>query len=484
MVASQNNICSALQTLIFYAELPATFVGRGSWDIPDMGSPMRFEIAGLVAPHGPIPTASQVVWQRGEFAIFVHFGMNTFSGREWGDGTESPAMFNPTNLDARQWAAAAKAAGASHLILTAKHHDGFCLWPSAYTEHSVRSSPWRSGRGDLIREFVDACRLHGLKAGLYLSPWDRHERTYGDSPAYNAFYLNQLRELLTNYGQLCEIWFDGACAEGPNGRRQVYDWEAFFKTCQALQPGAVTFGDGGTDVRWIGNERGVAGDPNWSTVDPRLIRYPGDSGIDQANDAIARGAVFSRQLQNGVAGGSVWQPGESDVSIRPGWFYHESEDQAVRSVENLIDLYFKSVGRNSMLLLNIPPTKEGLFHQIDVDRLRTFRSRLDQIFSPDLTEGARVIHTDGRTIEIRFQTPVDFDVIGLEEHIELGQRVGAYRVFYQDTAGIWQWLIEGHTIGCKKLDRFDSVTAIAIKLVIQHALAIPLIRAITVHRSR
>lgn len=429
----------------------------------------------------PVPAPHQVRWQRGEVSIFVHLTVNTFTGREWGDGTESPEVFNPTHLDANQWAAAGKAAGASHMVLTAKHHDGFCLWPSRYTSHTIAASPYKGGKGDVVREFADACRAQGLGVGLYLSPWDRHEKSYGDSPAYNRFYLGQLNELLTQYGELAEIWFDGACAEGPNGKRQEYDWEAYFETCRRLQPNAVVFGDGGTTIRWIGNERGTAGETNWSMVNPMLVRFPGDSGIDTGIDARAKGAEKMNQLQHGNEDGSVWRPGECDVSIRPGWFYHPEEDDAVRSVQNLVDLYFKSVGRNAQLLLNVPPMPNGRFHETDVARLAGFRRRLDSIFAVDLAEGASVLRS-GRTIELRFPTPVTFDVVSLEEEIEWGQRVASYYLHYQDGDGKWQMLHDGSTIGCKKLDRFDLVTAQAIRLVIRYTRAEPLIGAISLHR--
>ena len=218
----------------------------------------------------PRPSPSQLAWQRDELALFFHFGVNTFTDREWGDGRESPSIFAPGNLDARQWARAARAAGARSMILTAKHHDGFCLWPTATTEHSVSKSPWRSGRGDVVREFVDACRDEGMRAGLYLSPWDRNNPRYGDSPKYNDLYCDQLTELLTRYGSIAEVWFDGANGEGPNGKRQTYDWPRVFALVRRLQPNAVMFSDAGPDVRWCGNENGTAGDPNWSTVDPSV----------------------------------------------------------------------------------------------------------------------------------------------------------------------------------------------------------------------
>jgi alpha-L-fucosidase len=417
----------------------------------------------------PVPSAAQLAWQRSEFAVFVHFTVNTFTGKEWGDGTESPAIFNPTHLDANQWAAAARDAGAKHMVLTAKHHDGFCLWPTKQTDHSVKSSPFRGGRGDVVREFVDACRRHGLKAGLYLSPWDRHEPSYGDSPRYNAFYLAQLRELLTEYGELAEIWFDGACAEGPNGRRQEYDWPAFFALCKEVQPNAVTFGDGGSDVRWVGNERGIAGEENWSTVDPALVRYPGDGGIEQATGAEARHDRVRIQLNHGNRDGTVWRPAECDVSIRPGWFHHPEEDGEVRSVENLVDVYLRSVGRNGFLLLNVPPTPQGLFHPTDVARLAGFRRRLEAIFRDDLANGARLTHGDtsarpGRSLRLAFAAPITFDLIDLREAINAGQRVASFRVSYRSPAGEWAWLVEGQTIGNRRLITCDRVTASELRL--------------------
>src|SRR5260221_3671197 len=326
----------------------------------------------LAAPGGsgrPVPSKAQLAWQRDELALFLHFGVNTFTDREWGDGREDPGIFAPTALDARQWARAARAAGCRAMILTAKHHDGFCLWPSRTTSHSVAGSPWRDGKGDVVREFVDACRGEGLRPGLYCSPWDRHEPTYGDSRRYNELYRDQLTELLTQYGPIHEVWFDGANGEGPNGRRQLYDWPRMFRLVRRLQPEAVVFSDAGPDVRWIGNEHGEAGDPNWSTVDPAAVPYPGASG-----DAV------TRALQHGDPAGAVWRPGETDTSIRPGWFYHPAEDGRVKPLEQLVELYFTSVGRNSKLLLNVPPTREGRLHPIDVARLVGMRERLTALF--------------------------------------------------------------------------------------------------------
>ncbi|HEU4800226.1 MAG TPA: alpha-L-fucosidase, partial [Gemmatimonadales bacterium] len=290
----------------------------------------------------PLPSPAQLRWQRDERALFVHFTVNTFTGREWGDGTESPQLFNPSALDPRQWTRIAKSSGFRTVILTAKHHDGFCLWPSKLTSHTVAASPWKQGTGDVVRELADACRADGLGLGLYLSPWDRHEPSYGDSPRYNDFYIGQLTELLTQYGKVTEVWFDGANGEGPNGKRQVYDWPRIHRTVRALQPEAVIFSDAGPDVRWIGNEKGIAGEPNWASVDPSTVPVPGLSGEE-----------VIRQLQHGDAHGSVWRPGEADVSIRPGWFWHPEEDAKVKPAAELLDLYHQSVGRNAGLLLNV-----------------------------------------------------------------------------------------------------------------------------------
>jgi len=402
----------------------------------------------------PRPTAAQLAWQRDELALFVHFGMNTFTDREWGDGTESPSLFNPVQLDARQWARAAKAAGAKAMILTAKHHDGFCLWPTATTAHSVASSPWKQGRGDIVREFVDACRAEGLKPGLYCSPWDRNHATYGDSPRYNNVYIAQLTELLTQYGTISEVWFDGANGEGPNGKRQVYDWPRTWALVRRLQPGAVIFSDAGPDVRWIGNERGVAGETNWSTIRPESVPFIGASG-----DSVITA------LQQGHADGSVWRPGETDVSIRPGWFHHAAEDARVKSVDALVALYFTSVGRNSKLLLNVPPTRAGLMHAVDVDRLAGMRAALDRTFANEVLSlfgsmsaerGALV-----RTYTETFRSPRSISVIDLRERIEDGQRVNRWTL---TTPGSTEGLAQGTTIGNRLLRRIPPTTVASLVL--------------------
>jgi alpha-L-fucosidase len=393
------------------------------------------------------PTPQQVAWQEAELTMFLHFGMNTFTDREWGEGNEDPKRFDPKALDARQWASVAKEAGFKYLILTAKHHDGFCLWPSKYTDHSVKSSPYKGGSGDVVREFADACRVANIKMGLYLSPWDRHEPSYGDSPAYNRHYVAQLTELLTQYGDVAEVWFDGANGEGPNGKKQEYDWAAFYGTIRKLQPKAL-IAISGPDVRWVGNEDGVARETEWS--------------IQDANPTFHPGAV----------GGKVWWPAECDTSIRPGWFWHRAEDEKVKPLDHLLDIYFKSVGRNSVLLLNVPPDDRVLIADPDIRRLREFRSALDRAFADDLTRGKRATKGDvppdaknGLVQEVDLGRPTTFNIAQTQEDIREGQHASLYRIEARTEAG-WTPVFQGTTIGHKKLDRFPAVTADRVRLTI------------------
>ncbi len=443
-----------------------TFLRQLAWGAAS-GSIVGGAAAGLLrAQHRPAldvrrlqrprPTPEQLVWQRDEFAIFVHFGVNTFSDREWGDGTESPTSFTPSRLDARQWARAARAAGAKAMILTAKHHDGFCLWPTETTTHSVRSSLWKRGQGDVVREFVDACRAEGLKAGLYCSPWDRNHRAYGDSPRYNDVYIAQLTELLTRYGDINEVWFDGANGEGPNGKRQVYDWPRTWALVRKLQPKAVMFSDAGPDVRWIGNERGVAGETNWSTIRPESVPYIGAGGDD-----------VIRALQEGHADGSVWRPGETDVSIRPGWFYHPAEDAKVKTVDQLFELYFTSVGRNSKLLLNVPPTRDGLLHETDVANLAGMRAALDRLHAgeaPPATTEWRATADTG-TLTMRWSTPRTVSVIDLREDIAQGQRVARWTLSSDGATS--RVIASGTTIGYRQLRRIAPASISSLVLTVE-----------------
>jgi alpha-L-fucosidase len=455
----------------FAALLAGTTVAAGAgmaWprDLLAHGAPERDAHADPFVNPRPRPTPAQLAWQRDEFALFLHFGVNTFTDREWGDGTEDPAIFNPQALDARQWARVAREAGARCVILTAKHHDGFCLWPTRTTRHSVASSPWRGGAGDVVRECVEAARAEGLRVGLYCSPWDRNAPVYGDSVRYNAMYLAQLEELLTQYGEIAEMWFDGANSEGPNGRKQVYDWPRIWGTVRRLQPHAVMFSDAGPDVRWIGNESGSAGDPNWSTVDPTIVTEP---GVD--------GPAIIRSLQHGERDGTVWRPGETDVSIRPRWFYHPSDDAKVKSVDALMRIWFASVGRNSKLLLNVPPTRDGLLATADVQRLREFRAARAARFAREvLPAGWQWRAAPGVPLEgvATLPAPTMLGVVRLAERIEQGQLVARYRVEGDAGDGIWRPLADGQTIGYCKLDRVDAPFAVGrVRVTVVEAMAPP-----------
>ncbi|MBK6931786.1 MAG: alpha-L-fucosidase [Saprospirales bacterium] len=304
------------------------------------------------------PSAAQLAWHDTEFYLFFHFGPNTFTNLEWGHGTEAEDLFNPSGLDADQWCRVAKQAGARGVVITAKHHDGFCLWPSAYSTHTVRESPWKNGKGDVLRELSDACRRHGLKFGVYLSPWDRNHPEYG-TPTYNDVYANTLTELLTGYGELFEVWWDGANAEGPNGKKQAYDFRRFEKLVAQYQPNAIIFSDIGPGCRWAGNEQGTVNETNWCTLDTA---------------GFGRGATGppADTLQRGNANGAHWIPAECDVSIRPGWFYHPEEDDRVKTPDQLFDIYLKSVGRGANLILNVPPDRRGRIHPRDSAALAGF----------------------------------------------------------------------------------------------------------------
>lgn len=456
--------------------------------------------AGAPEPYGPLPTPRQLAWHEMEFYGFVHFTVNTFTDREWGYGDEKPAVFNPTAFDADQIARTARDAGMKGLILTAKHHDGFCLWPSQYTGHSVRNSPWKNGRGDVVRELGEACRRVGLKYGLYLSPWDRNHRDYA-RPEYLTYYRNQLRELLTNYGPLFTVWFDGANGGdgfygGANEKRSIdnrtyYDWPNTWKIVRELQPMASMFSDAGPDFRWVGNENGIAGETCWATLDmTKPTRYPGGG---------------SAGLNAGERPGTQWLPAECDVSIRPGWFYHAGEDAAVKTPAQLLDIYYKSVGRGACLNLNLPPDRRGVIHENDVQSLREFRRLLDLTFAQNLARGARVTASNqrgaaaGRTLAatnavdgdrgtywagddavttpelvVELGREATFNVVDLREHLPLGQRVEAFAVdAWRD--GRWVEFAAGTSIGNRRLLRGARVTASRVRLRITQAPVAPAI---------
>ncbi|WP_349318302.1 alpha-L-fucosidase [Chitinophaga sp. MM2321] len=430
------------------------------------------------------PSARQIRWQELEFVAFLHFGINTFTGREWGTGTEDEKIFNPTQLDARQWVRTCKEAGMKQVIITAKHHDGFCLWPTKLTEHSVKNSPWKDGKGDVVKEVADACRELGMGFGVYLSPWDRNSPVYGDSPAYNALFMGQLTELLTQYGKVDEVWFDGANGEGPNGKKQVYDWNAYHSLIRKLQPTA-TIAIMGPDIRWVGTESGYGRNTEWSVVpydrpdfdsiaaasqqDVNFVPQPNLMNNDLGSRAIIKNAK-----------GLMWYPAETDVSIRPGWFYHASEDEDVKSPEKLFDIYFNSVGLNGVLLLNIPPDKRGLIHENDVKALQGFRALKDKMYKENYARGAELVTTgknvdailDGNntthwttknesetgSIIFKLPAPKTISVLSLQENIRVGQRIEKFSFEYLDGTE-WKKIAEGTTVGYKRLLRFAPVTA-------------------------
>jgi len=413
-----------------------------------------------------------------EMTMFIHFGVNTFTDKEWGEGTEDPNLFQPTELDCRQWVRAAKEAGFKLMILTARHHDGFCLWTTAFTDHSVKNSPWRDGKGDVLGEFVHACQEQDMKYGFYLSPWDRHDPRYG-GPEYNDYFKAQLAEIMSTYGTMSEVWFDGA----HRGEITPYDWPGFYEVVYSHNPSAV-IAICGPDVRWVGNEDGMAKEGESSVQSGSKERHPGKTD-------------------------KVWYPAECDVSIRPGWFYHASQDSQVKSLDHLLDIYFKSVGRNSVLLLNVPPNPAGLFAGEDVKRLQEFRAALDEIFSIDFLANGRitasnvrsnhpmfsaqnVLNADldtywatddevlGASLEIQLPEPQTFNVINVQEAIFLGERVQGYHVdaFVDEE---WQQVAQGTVIGHRNLLRIDPITSQGLRLVIDEAKACPAISRFSMH---
>ena len=425
-----------------------------------------------------VPTPQQLEWQRMELTAFLHFGVNTFTGREWGDGTEDPAIFNPTSLDCEQWVRTLKESGFKMAIITAKHHDGFCLWPTKTTRHSVASSSWKGGKGDVVRELRDACKKYGIKFGVYLSPWDRNASCYGDSPAYNQFFIEQLTELLTNYGEVHEVWFDGANGEGPNGKKQIYDWDAILKTIRRLQPKAVTaiMGD---DVRWVGNEKGIGRETEWSAtaltpgIYPRSGEQNKELGIfGKAKDLGGRDIV-ARATE------LFWYPSEVDVSIRPGWFYHADQDKQVKSLNHLTDIYFKSVGYNSVLLLNIPPDLRGLINENDVQRLKEFSSYLKKTFARNyVLKGNEAWHgTSGTVRQYDIQKDALVNAFMIQEDISKGQRIESFLVeAYKD--GSWIHMAEGTTVGYKRLVRFSDTRPERIRVTIRSARGVANVAAV------
>ena len=416
----------------------------------------------------PVPTEDQLRWQQMEMNLFCHFGPNTFSGAEWGDGTEPEDLFYPTDLDCRQWARTARDAGFKGIIITAKHHDGFCLWPNPESRHTVARSRWRDGRGDVLAELSAACAEYGLGFGVYISPWDRHDPSYG-TPAYNDVFCRTLESVLDGrYGPVFEQWFDGACGEGPQGKRQEYDWPRFTGTVRRLMPHAVMFSDVGPDCRWVGNERGSAGQTNWSTLDVEGFT-PG------------AGAPPVDTLNQGNRHGAAWVPSETDVSIRPGWFWKAAETDRLKSVEELMRIYYESVGRNSVLLLNVPPDVRGRIDPADSLRLMEFRRAREAVFADDLAEGGRLIR-HGNTWELRLNASCTFNRLLLQEDISRGQRIAAFTV-EAFSEGQWSPVVTGTTIGYKRILLLPEVTAAALRIRITDALGRPCLKQVSLYRE-
>ena len=470
------------------------------------------------APCPPLPTPAQRAWQDIAFTGFIHFGPNTFTDREWGHGDEPASVFSPTSLDARQWVRVMKDAGIGGVVITAKHHDGFCNWPTALSRHSVRSSPWKDGRGDVLRELSDACREAGMRFGVYLSPWDRNNPAYGTGEPYNQYFRDQLREVLTGYGPVFEVWFDGACGEGPNGKRQHYDFPSFERTVRELQPQAVIFSDVGPDIRWVGNEQGWAGETCWS-----MLKVKGHGrGADNPPP--------TKSLTEGDEDGEAWIPAECDVSIRPGWFHHAHEDDKVKSPAQLFDLWERSVGHNANFHLNFPVDRRGLIHERDAAAARGLRALVDATYGPgtDLArgrdtavtqvrglvpggayeqparsdyDGSKAVDGDPATywateegtkeasIEVELDESRPFDRVMLAEPIALGQRVRRFRVSVPAGPGTsnnrrdWRTLAEGTTIGHRRIVRVPLTNAPCVRIEVLDARACPLLSHVGVHRT-
>lgn len=447
----------------------------------------------------PRPTPAQLAWHDTEFYLFFHFGPNTFTNLEWGHGTETEDLFNPTALDCDQWCRIAKQAGAKGVIVTAKHHDGFCLWPSQYSKHTVRESKWREGKGDVLRELADAAQRHGLKLGFYLSPWDRNHPQYG-TPEYNDIYAKTLTELLTQYGELFEIWWDGANGEGPNGKRQAYDFPRFEKIAAQLQPNAVIFSDIGPGCRWAGNEQGlILTETNWGTLDTAGFKR-GDGGPPPDT------------LNQGNVNGLHWIPAECDVSIRPGWFYHAEEDSKVKTPDQLWDIYLRSVGRGANLILNVPPDRRGRIHERDSASLVEFGSKLRAGFDKNLLRGRkrellyriclytprRVVSAvndgdrttgelldfsrrGGASVQFDLRCNKRFNTVVLREHIAGGQRVTSFKIEIKEGKS-WRELARSTTIGSRKICSFPTVKARRLRVTILGAKGLPMLSEVEAYK--
>ncbi|MFD0696729.1 alpha-L-fucosidase [Paenibacillus sp. GCM10027628] len=397
-----------------------------------------------------LPTPQQLRWQDLELGMFCHFGINTFCDQEWGEGTDSPALFHPAQLDASQWVRTAKRAGFKYFVLTAKHHDGFCLWPTNTTDYSVKSSPWKNGQGDVVRECADACRAEGMPFGLYLSPWDRHEPCYADKAAYDDFYAEQLTELLTQYGPLVEVWFDGAGSQG-----REYDWPRIIGLVKKYQPDAMIFNMGSPTIRWVGNEDGVAPYPCWNTA------------------TTARESMFTSDMLTWLEGTPDWVPAECDVPIRKHhWFWHPNDEDSLHSLDHLLDLYDRSVGHGATLLLNVAPDDRGLLPESDVQRVIEFGDEIRRRFSNPIASTTG----EGTEVQLLFGSMTSVNHVILMEDIAYGERVREY-VIEANLAGDWVELVRGSAIGHKKIDRFETVQANGLRVRFINSVETPLVRS-------
>jgi alpha-L-fucosidase len=421
----------------------------------------------------PKPTKQQLAWHETEFYLFLHFGPNTFTNKEWGEGNEPEEIFNPSQLDCRQWCSIAKAAGAKGLIITAKHHDGFCLWPSNFSKHTVRESKWKEGKGDVLKELSQACKEAGLKFGVYLSPWDRNHPDYG-TEKYNTVFAGMMKEIFQKYGPIWEMWWDGANGEGPNGKKQVYDWKRFENIVKQYSPKTVVFSDIGPDIRWVGNEKGIAGDPNWNF-------------LDAAGFKRGEGAPSTDTLNHGNYYGKKWMPAECDVSIRPGWFWHANEDAKVKTPQQLFAIYIKSVGRGANLLLNVPPDSRGLINDKDATALLGFKKLRDESFDDNLMMTANMyyqfnqqnitfsnIDSSGafganlQNFIVEFPEKTKINCIVLKEAIQFGQTVRKFTiVFYKDNKTIGE--IKGTSVGRKRILTFPTKNITSFRVYLEDA---------------
>ena len=419
-----------------------------------------FQTVQAQTKFGPTPTKVQLQWHEKEFYLFIHFGPNTFTDLEWGHGSEDPNVFNPTAIDCNQWARIAKASGAKGIILTAKHHDGFSLWPSKFSKHTVRESKWMKGKGDVVKMLADACKKEGIEMGVYISPWDRNHPAYG-TPEYNEIYIQTMKELLTGYGKFFELWWDGANGEGPNGKKQIYDFNRFKDSALAYQPHLVIFSDIGPHARWIGNENGIIGETNWNL-------------LDTAGFKRGEGAPKNDTLNSGNFNGKNWIGAEADVSIRKGWFYHAEEDNTVKSGKTLFDLYLKSVGRGGNLLLNVPPNRKGLFAPQDSAALMDFKRIKDAAFKNNLFKNARILRTKN-SVEIHLKEPVDISAIQLKEILSFGQRVITFEISGGNTVKQFKPIAKGTTIGHKRIITFPTQKLKYFRILIKEAKATPVL---------